>query len=167
VSWGYSTHIDQHAGIAGITGTTQLERRLQWQGTRDIAAFLTVPAAIAFLVDIDWRGQARRCHGMALECGARVAELTGQAPICAPDDCAQMVAMPYPTGDTERLRSTLFERYRIEIPVTGHAARHFVRLSVFAYNTQDDVDKLVRALVELHGSREDTPSDVGATVSMP
>lgn len=160
ISWGYSARIDQHAGIDQITGTTVLERRLQWQGTRDIAAFLTVPAAIAFLAAHDRRALNRRCHAMAWDCAQRVAALTGLGPIGRPDDVAQMVALPIATDDPEALRATLLERYRIEVPVTTLAARHFVRLSVFAYNTEADLDALVGAIDELRGCPELPPGGV-------
>jgi isopenicillin-N epimerase len=161
ISWGYSAHISQHAGIAQITGTTLLERRLQWQGTRDIAAFLTVPAAIAFLERHDWRALARRAHAMAWSCAQRVSRQTGLAPISERADCAQMVAMPVATSDPEALREALFDRYRIEVPVTGHRERHFVRVSVFAYNTEQDLDALVDAIAALT-SGSGLPGSAGA-----
>ena len=55
VSWGYVAqslmgkaggNMGGHTGFDAYTGRSTLERRLQWQGTRDLAAYLTVPAAI-------------------------------------------------------------------------------------------------------------------------
>ncbi|MFM8766270.1 MAG: aminotransferase class V-fold PLP-dependent enzyme [Rubrivivax sp.] len=45
-SWGYVAGTQGHTGFDAYTGRTVLERRLQWQGTRDIAAWLSVPAAL-------------------------------------------------------------------------------------------------------------------------
>lgn len=70
-------------------------------------------------------------------------------PIAQDDDWAQMVAIPVPVADPERLRAELFHQHRIEVPVTRHAGQVFVRLSVQGYNTEEDVSRLVRALCSL------------------
>ena len=38
---------------------------MQWQGTRDISAWLTVPAAIEFQAKHDWASVQVRCHELA------------------------------------------------------------------------------------------------------
>ena len=64
----------------------------------------------------------------------------------------QMVTIPVRCRDPDSLRRTLFEKHRIEVPVTRHGDHVFVRLSVQAYTTQHDLDALVTAL-----SRETEP----------
>jgi isopenicillin-N epimerase len=59
-----------------------------------------------------------------------------------------MVPIPVRTDDADGLRRGLFDEHRIEIPVTQHAGRTFVRLSVQAYNTQADIDTLLAALAQ-------------------
>ena len=56
--------------------------------------------------------------------------------------------MPIPvrTGTAEGLRRQLLDTLRVEVPVTQHAGRMFVRLAVAACNTQADLDTLVSAL---------------------
>jgi isopenicillin-N epimerase len=149
VSWGYSATITGHTGFDAYTGSTLLERRLQWQGTRDIAAFLTVPAAIAFQAEHDWDRVRQNCHAMAAQTLHRIYAITALPPICADTDFGQMVAIPVPAMDAQRLKDTLLERYRIEIPVTSHKGALFIRLSVQAYNTQQDLDALVDAVREI------------------
>lgn len=152
VSWGYLAAEASAAGLGGHTGfdayvgTTTLERRLQWQGTRDIAAFLTVPAAITFQAEHDWPRQRERCHALALATQAAVLARNGLQPIAAGDSLAQMVPIPVRAMDADALRRRLFDEHRIEIPVTQHGGRSFVRLSVQAYNTQAECDALVSAL---------------------
>jgi len=130
----------------GYLGTSVLERRLQWQGTRDIAAFLAVPAAIDFQRRHDWPTVRARCHMMAVELMHRVCARTGLAPIADDADFAQMVPLPVDCADGESLRQRLFERHRIEVPVTRHRGRHFVRVSVQGYNCLLDLDRLTAAL---------------------
>ena len=43
----------------------------------------------------------------------------------------------------------LFEQHRIEVPVTQHAGRTFVRVSVQAYNTEADLRALQLALAQI------------------
>ncbi len=165
VSWGYvaeqleadgaaglSADRTGHTGFDAYTGRTPIERRLQWQGTRDISAFLGVPAAIAFQAEHDWPAWRKRCHDMALELQREVIARNGLAPIAPDDSLAQMVPIPVrtpPQGDhAEALRRWLFEERRIEVPVTQHAGRVFVRVSVQAYNTLEDLERLRDALAE-------------------
>lgn len=150
VSWGYSSEIRGHTGFDAYTGSTLLERRLQWQGTRDLAAFLAVPAAIEFQARHDWDRVRRECHALVGETLQRLCALTGLPPACEDADFAQMGVIPVPPMDADCLKETLFERYRIEIPVTSHKDRLFLRLSLQGYNTREDVDALVKAIREIY-----------------
>lgn len=146
VSWGYVAGDGGHTGFDAYTGRSTLERRLQWQGTRDLAAFLTVPAAIDFQARHGWPGLRERCHDMACAALHRVLARNG-LPSIAPDSAfGQMVPIPVRTDDADGLRRSLFDEHRIEIPVTQHNGQTFVRLSVQAYNTQAEVDTLLAVL---------------------
>jgi len=121
------------------------------QGTRDIAAFLSVPAAIEYQAANDWERVRAECHEIARWTAAEVAELTGMPPLTAdsPDWFGQMVTIPLPPGDVVALKSRLYDRYKIEIPVIDWRDRRFVRISVQGYNTRADAKKLVDALEEI------------------
>jgi len=152
VSWGYVA--DQTVGSGesafdGFTGRTLLERRLQWQGTRDVAAYLAVPAAIEFARQHDTGTTSARCHVLALETQARVLARNGMTPIAPDDSFAQMVPIPVRTADGMALRQALFDEHRIEVPVTQHEGQAFVRVSVAAYTTQAELDRLVSVLATL------------------
>src|SRR5262249_25691422 len=58
--------------------------RHRWQGTRDPAPYLAVPAAIDFLAEHRWDEVAARCRRLAAAARARLADL-GLEPL-APDD---------------------------------------------------------------------------------
>ena len=135
-----------HTGFDAYTGHSALERRLQWQGTRDLAAYLSVPAAIDFQARHDWPRQRQRCHDWACETLHAVRARNGLAAAARDDACAQMVPIPVRCDDAEGLRTRLFERHRIEVPVTRHGDATFVRLSVQAYNTRADLEALRQAL---------------------
>jgi isopenicillin-N epimerase len=151
VSWGYLAEAGGaggHTGFDAYAGRTALERRLQWQGTRDIAAFLAVPSAIDFQAQHDWPAHQRRCHAMAIALQRRVLACNGLAPVAPDASFEQMVAIPVRCSDAEALRRWLFDEHRIEVPVTQHGGHTFVRVSVQAYNTDEDLTRLEMALAE-------------------
>jgi isopenicillin-N epimerase len=152
ISWGYVANSGGHTGFDAYTGKTSLERRLQWQGTRDLAAYLSVPAAIDFQAKHDWPLRRAQCHSMAWTTLQRVVQRNSLA-ASAPSEQLQMVTIPVRCSDPEALRKTLFETYRIEVPVTRHGDQVFVRLSVQVYNSQVELDALVNALARETGSR--------------
>ncbi len=149
VSWGYVAGDGGHTGFDAYTGSSVLERRLQWQGTRDLAAFLTVPAAIDFQLRHAWPTLRERCHAMACNTLHRVLARNGLQAIAPDSAYGQMVPIPVRTSQAEGLRQHLFEQHRIEVPVTQHGGQTFVRVSVQAYNTPAELDLLVDALAHL------------------
>jgi isopenicillin-N epimerase len=151
ISWGYVADSGDHTGFDAYTGNAPLERRLQWQGTRDIAAYLTVPAAIEFQARHDWPRRRLQCRTLAQATLQRVLQHNGLQASAPASAQTQMVTIPVRTNDADGLRKTLFDKYRIEIPVTRHGDQIFVRLSVQVYTTQDDLDALVNALTSETG----------------
>ncbi len=145
ISWGYADGVTGHTGYDAYLGRTVFERRLQWQGTRDIAAWLSVPAAIDFQARHDWPAVRTRCHAQARHALEVLTARHGLEPIARDDDWVQMVAIPVPVQDAGALKDRLFEESGIEIPVTSHAGQMFVRISVQGYNTAEDVEKLLAA----------------------
>lgn len=145
-SWGYAQGSGGHSGFDAYLGRSTLERRLQWQGTRDPSAFLAVPAALDFHGRHLGPEVRARCHALAVALMQRVAAAQGLPPIGADSDFATMVALPVATADPDALRRWLFEAHRIEVPVTSHAGRHFVRVSVAGYTREAELQALERAL---------------------
>ncbi|HSQ73170.1 MAG TPA: aminotransferase class V-fold PLP-dependent enzyme [Rubrivivax sp.] len=146
VSWGYVAGSSGHTGFDAYTGSSAFERRLQWQGTRDLAAFLAVPAAIEFQRAHDWPAWRQGCHDMACALQRRVLARNGLVPIAPDEAFGQMVPIPVRTDAAAALREWLFSHHRIEVPVTQHAGASFVRVSVQAYNDEADLAALARAL---------------------
>ena len=68
VSWGYE---------AERPGPSKFVDHHEWWGTRDIAAFLSVPAAIQFQRENDWGKVRVACHVLAVEAESRIREITG------------------------------------------------------------------------------------------
>jgi isopenicillin-N epimerase len=142
ISWGWESE---------TPGDSPFIDHHEWQGTRDIAAFLSVPAAIEFMRAHDWDRVRAECHELARKFRQRVTELTGLLPLGpdSPDWYAQMVAVPLPDCDVDALKNRLYDEYRIEIPISRWHGTPLTRASFQAYNTRQDVDRIVSALIDL------------------
>ncbi len=120
----------------------------QYQGTRDPAAFITIPDTIRFMEEHDWPTVRERCHQLARYAREKVAELTGLPPAMpdSPQWFTQMALLPIPACDGAALKSRLLAEYGCELPITGHDDQQFLRISVQGYNSRKDVDTLVEGL---------------------
>jgi isopenicillin-N epimerase len=143
VSWGYSE------------GDT-FSQRIEKQGTRDPAAWLTVPDAIGFQAERAWDAVRDRSRRLCRDARRELCELVGTAPLAPDSMVAQMATVRLPRRSPE-LSQRLFTRHRVEIPLDrGH---NLLRLSVAGYTTRDEIDRLLAALArELdpeHGQRDE------------
>ena len=127
VSWGYEEP---------STFVSRTER----QGTRDAAAYLSVPAAIAFARGHDVRA---RCVALCREARRDLCALLGTDPIAPEEMVLQMASVRLPEPDPA-LSDRLWHEHRIEIPVSRDGG--LLRISIAAYTTRDDVDRLLAAL---------------------
>lgn len=135
----------------GCTPGSTYVQRLQAQGTRDLAPYLAVPAAIKFFEEYRWDDVRAYCHGLILEARARLNELTGLAPIAPDPDLwhSQLVMLRLPPCDLNALKTSLYDDYHIEIPMIDWNGNQGLRVSIQGYNTRADVDTLVKALAQL------------------
>jgi isopenicillin-N epimerase len=145
------TDDSKRPGAKGAFGNSPFIDELEMQGTRDPAAWLAVPAALAFRAEHGWSGVAAHCQMLAQETALRIADRTGLAPLSAPEFCApQMVAIPLPdVGDPVEFQRQLMDRYQIEIPVFKWQEHSIARLSVQGYNSKAQMDALVEALTDM------------------
>ncbi len=143
VSWGW--HSDR-------PGPSRFIDEQEWTGTRDISAFLAVPDAIRYQAEHDWPQVRVACRRLAGSTQARIAALTSLPPFHPdrPEWYTQMAAAELPAQtDLDWLKNTLYDRYRIEVPLIEWNGRKLVRFSFQIYNTPREADALVDALGEL------------------
>jgi isopenicillin-N epimerase len=131
VSWGYSE------------GNT-FSQRIEKQGTRDPAAWLTVPDAIRFQAERDWDAVRDRSRRLARDARRELCELLRTEPL-APDSMVAQMATVRLSRPSPELSQRLFTRHRVEIPVGG-PDKALLRLSVAGYTTRDEIDRLLAAL---------------------
>lgn len=123
----------------------------EWQGTRDLAAYLTVPDAIRFMREHNWDDVRRACHDLVQYGAQRMTALTRIEPLApvTAEWSMQMISLPLPPCDAIALKQRLYDEFAIEAPIVTWNERQFVRVSIQGYNTQADVDALVAALAVL------------------
>lgn len=136
-----------------------------WSGTHDPAPYLAVPDAIQFLEEpaseesgmsrLDlFRNHARELVALARD---RIVDITGMEPLTSDASrwCGSMISLPLPLEDDvdpqqrHPLQDALWERHRIEIPITCWQGRRSVRVSAHLYNTAAEIEYLAQALAEL------------------
>ena len=124
---------------------------LEWVGTNDPAAYLTVPAAIEYQTKHNWAEVRRACHQFGVQLRDDIQAIAGLPHIMPADDrwWMQLVAVPIATDDPELLKHRLWDEYRVEVPIITWEDRTFVRVSLQAYNSVDDGQRLVEALKQL------------------
>jgi isopenicillin-N epimerase len=119
----------------------------QYQGTRDMSAYLSVPVAIDFMERHDWQAVRARCRDLICYARQEIGAMTGLPQFC-PDSPAwfsQISTITLPKGDISALGAEFGARH-IEIPITGWHEDRALRLSVQGYNSKADVDTLIDAV---------------------
>lgn len=141
VSWGWES--DQ-------PGPSRFQDEQGWQGTRDISAFLSIPAALAFCREHRWDEVRIRCRE-TLRFGRRLLqERFGLQPLCpdSPEWFVQMSSFFLPEGSRPpaELNRRLWDRHRIECWTSTWNGRGLLRLSIQGYNDEADLKRLADAL---------------------
>jgi isopenicillin-N epimerase len=143
VSWGYESEKPGHSQFIDYH---------EWQGTRDLAAFLSVPSAIQFQNENHWDMVRHRCHQLAAQARHKINTITGLESISpdGPEWFGQMVAVRLPElVDPEALQERLNAEYQIEVMTHTWKEQPFMRISFQAYNQQTDLETLLNALEEV------------------
>ena len=142
VSWGYQADFPSHSQFLDYH---------QFNGTRDFSAYLTIPEAIGFMKVNDWWGWAETNRLLVHKWLLRLCELVGSDPLAPVTDdfIGQMGSIPVGCKDPFELKNILYNEFKIEIPVMTQNGQSYVRFSINAFNDENDLIKLERALKEL------------------
>ncbi len=139
VSWGYES--EEPSG-------SQFVDYQEWWGTRDISAFLAVPAAIEFQEQHDWQKVRQACHTLLTTTLGRINGLTGMPGFYSDDSWyVQVATAPLPPDvNIVQLKSRLYDEHRIEVPLIDWNGYKLIRVSIQGYNTERETDRLLEAL---------------------
>lgn len=159
VSWGY--HPDRYPLGDPTRGTgpddpdsfgsTRRTRFLEFDGTRDVCPWLTVPAAIDFQSSLGWEAVRGRMAELAVFTREAIGVRHGLklATPAVPGMHGSMTAFELPAGvHAAKLRAELWER-RIEVPIVDRPDRLLIRVSHHFYTTEAEIEVLGNALAEV------------------
>lgn len=139
ISWGYKSIAPSHSKFLDYH---------QFNGTRDFSAFLTIPISIEFMKEHNWWSVAKSCRELVLKNAERFCSLSKKQALAPLTEgfFAQLFSIPVDCSDPEKLQKTLFNQYKIEIPVMRQGDSIYIRYSINAFNDQEDLDRLFEAL---------------------
>jgi len=142
ISWGYN---------AMFPSDSQFIDYHQMNGSRDLSAFLSIPAAINFMQEHDWKTVAASCRNLVQENIEPFCKLLGASPLSPLNDDfnLQLFSAEIKTTEPEQLHDLFFEKYKIQIPVMRHGDKVYLRYSINAFNDQGDMDKLFAAINDI------------------
>ena len=158
VSWGYRPDHEYMPGVPKIGldeqdryGSTPRIRAIEFDGTRDVCAWMGVPKAIEFQENIGFPAIRQRHRELARYTAKVIGDRFG-FPLATPDDArfsGSMTAVVLPAGSiAERWRERLWSR-RIEVPINERAGRVMLRVSHHFYTQELDIDALAEAIPEV------------------
>jgi len=139
ISWGYEAEFPSHSTFQDYH---------QFNGTRDFSAYLTTPAALTFLEDNNWEKHKSECRALLQYYYPIVAKELESIVLCPLNDefLGQICSIPIKTNQPLMLKQTLYEKYKIEIPVITFSEETYLRISFQAYNGAAEIETLINAL---------------------
>jgi isopenicillin-N epimerase len=146
---------DFHPTIISHNLGKGLPAEFVWQGTRDFAAWFTIPRAIQFMADLGWEIIFSHNHQMAVWVNQMLCESWQTASLSPLDGSmlGSMATVPLPPPLDELtdsqlgvLQSRLHDQYKIEVPLFRWQEKIHARPCCQIYNTQDDFDRLAKTI---------------------
>ena len=139
VSWGYN---------ADLPSDSLFLDHHEMQGTRDVAAFLCIEAALNFRTKHQWQTVSETCRAWVQEFAPDFCKLLNTSALCTISDefLGQMFSIPIKTTQPLLLKKTLLEDYKIEIPVMVHKTGTYLRYSLNGFNTRNNLVHLYDSL---------------------
>ena len=137
VSWGYESE---------FPGKSKFLDYHQWQGTRDMSAYLTIPTTIDFLKKYNWNKITSECREINLWARDEINQMLNKKALCKTKFLGQMSSIYIKKEATIDYHIYFYKKYKIQIPFILWNNISFIRISIQAYNTKEDIYKLLDAL---------------------
>jgi isopenicillin-N epimerase len=146
--------VTSHGASPEYGPDNRLHAELDWSGTHDPTAHLTVPSAIATVAveGGSWPAVFARNHALACELRRRIVDglrLGAEPAPLAPDDalgCMAAIPIQIPPGATPLALQLQLLRDGWEIPIVDFARGPLIRVSAHLYNHAGEADLLVAKL---------------------
>lgn len=134
----------------GVFGNSRFIDCFEVQGTRDPAAWLSLPKALNFLHDCNWSTMTQASAHLAQKTAEKISAATKIPLLAVPEFTAsQMISVPLPDCNVDQVKRQLYDKFSIEVPVFNWKSRCFVRISFQPYNTEEDANELIAALAHI------------------
>ena len=127
-------------------GPSEFLQDFQWQGTRDMSAFLTIPKILDFFKNTlkDSQTKSKKLIQISHQ---KFKDILGTDSISnGKQFIGHMVSHPLPKNTNQDIKNILWNNYCIEIPIFKWEDLRLIRLSIHIYNDQNDIDSLMGAL---------------------
>ena len=138
ISWGWESD---------TPGESPFLDHHQWQGTNDISQYLVIPFTIDFLKNNKWEEVSNDCRDLNLESRRRLLKLFDDEILCenSYDWIGQMSSFIIPDCNIADLYEYLKSK-NIEVPIMEWNNRKILRISIQAYNDDNDITRLIKYL---------------------
>ena len=126
-------------------------RAFDYVGTRDVSAFLSVPAALDFMTQFGVDAMRRYMSELARAGGEMLRDLGAEPVVSEAMSCAMRAYIlpqrrPAEPADAATLMRDLWERHRIQVASAAFQGKLLCRLSAQIYNEPADFERLVDIL---------------------
>tara|TARA_Y100000994_G_scaffold76881_1_gene63510 strand:- start:902 stop:2044 length:1143 start_codon:yes stop_codon:yes gene_type:complete len=140
ISWGYKSDRPSHSKYLDYH---------QWQGTNDPSPYLTVPDVINFLNKHNWNEVSTNCKKINIEAKALVTKSLNKRPLSSDEFVGQMTAIKIKCKDPIKLMEILYRDFKLVVPIVKWEENMLLRFSIQAYNSMEDIEKLIFAIKQL------------------
>lgn len=157
--WPLLPLVTSHGASAPPGRRPRFQVELDWTGTSDPTAWLSVPAAlrvVAAMVPGGWREVRERNRALVLAGREALCTRLGVEPPAPGGMTGSLASIPLPDGDgaerpVDPLQDLLWHGHRIEVPVIPwpHPPHRVLRISAMLYNGLDQYHRLADALSAL------------------
>jgi isopenicillin-N epimerase len=133
-----------------------------WQGTRDISAWLAIPAALAFMAGLGWDAVRRHNRGLAAWAHAMLCGRLGTEPLSPLDGrlLGSTATVRLPGGlatmdepEALRVQQSLYSDDGVEVPLFKWQGAWHLRVSCQAYNEAAEYERLAGVISRRAGGR--------------
>ena len=154
-----------HGYSSDLPSAEKFRMEFDWTGTRDPSPWLCIPFAISHiggLINGGWEKIMNKNHEMAIFGRDLLCETLDISPPTPDSMVSSMSSVEFPWDedvgpapiDGDPIHNTLFDEYRIQVPVISwpNHNRKYLRISAQIYNSKEDYQYLSDSLISILGS---------------
>ena len=154
-----------HGYSSDLPSAEKFRMEFDWTGTRDPSPWLCIPFAISHiggLINGGWEKIMNKNHEMAIFGRDILCEALDISPPTPDSMVSSMSSVEFPWNedvgpapiDGDPIHNTLFDEYRIQVPVISwpNHNRKYLRISAQIYNSKEDYEYLSDSLISILGS---------------